>query len=110
MLTNKCENKSNKTTERLCCFLFFILLYIICGYARIYVCTQGVQARVYKKITVQSFSHFASEWTQAAKLARQTQLPAESPHLTCTVFLLSENIITKREVKLNLIHFTIFDI
>lgn len=46
MLTTKCENKSNKTTERLCCFLFFILLYIICGYARIYVCTQGVRASV----------------------------------------------------------------
>lgn len=35
--------------------------------------------------------------TQAVRLARQTWLPAEPPHLTYSVFLISENIITKRE-------------
>lgn len=73
------------------------------------ICVHKGPSQSIQKITVQSFLNFCL-WTQAAKLARQTQLPAESPHLTYTVFLLSENIITKREVKLNSIHFTIFDI
>lgn len=89
--------------------LFYTFVYYL--WVCTYICVHtGCASQSVQENNCAIFSHFASEWTQAAKLARQTQLPAESPHLTCTVFLLSENIITKREIKLNLIHFTIFDI
>lgn len=67
LTTEKIQVIRQQTGYAVFSFLHFCILFV--GVYR-YVCTE-VRARVYKKITMQSFLTFCL-WTQAAKLARQT--------------------------------------